>query len=156
MKKYDFKVVLIALVLLIISNSTYGQKPKMQLIAHIPPAEAKSGKTKNSVLIGGDGDEIMIGDRADNGTIITCYNTKTLKYTSKFKVDQPQIGKKDANWTKRIIKGDNILSIYGFYDKKENTNRVYGKVTNRKNKVLKKEQVLMSTESKKKKNVGQL
>ena len=142
--------------LLIFAISLHSQKPVLQMGMHTPPSEAKKRKNYYSQLIAGNENEILISDRSKGGNVITSYNSNTLKKTGTFKVDYPEIGKKDADWVRRLYIDDKITSIYGFYDKKNDENRIYGKIIDRKNKTIKKEIVLMSSNAKKRKNIGSL
>ncbi len=136
--------------------TVFSQKPVIQMGTHTPPDEAKKRRNTNSYLMGGSESEILVSDRAKGGSVITSYNSATLKKTGTFKLDYPEIGKKDADWVRRLFHGDKITSVYGYYNKKEDENKIYGKITDRKNKTIKKETVLMTSSAKKRKNIGQL
>ncbi len=140
--------------LALVVTACYGQKPKTQIASHIPPDEAK--RRSYSTLIWSNESEFIISDRAKDGSFFTVYNGKTLKKTSHFRLDYPEIDGRDADWVKRLFHEDNITSIYGYYNKKEDAVKVYGTIHDRKNKTIKKETVLMESYARKRKNIGSL
>jgi hypothetical protein len=139
---------------LLVTCFVFAQKPQIKISNHIPPDEAKSRKNKNSDFFHSSRSEFMVSDRTKKGSVITVYNSSTLKKNSTFTLNYPEVKGKNANWVKRLIHDENITSIYAYYDKKEDENTIYGKITDRKNKNIVKEKILLKTSAKKKKNIG--
>ncbi len=144
----------VVLVLALSASALFAQKPKTQIASHIPPDEAR--RKSYSSFVWSNNEEFIISDRARGGSVFTIYNGKTMKKTGTFMLDYPEIGGKDADWVRRLFHQDKITSIYGYYDKREDVVKVYGKINDRKNKTIKKETVLMESYAKKKKYVGNL
>ena len=84
------------LLLAMLTAPVYAQKPKTQIASHIPPDEAK--RRSNSTFTWSNGEEFIIADRARDGSVFTVYNGKTMKKTSTFRLDYPEVNKKDADW----------------------------------------------------------
>ncbi len=139
------------------SNILFAQKPAFQIGKHIPPAEAKKKRNNFSELIAASDDEFLVADRTRKGQVYTSYNSESLQKKETFTLDYPEVnGGKDANWVKRIFRSEETTSIYGYYDRKEDQNTVYGKITDRNGKEIVKEKVLARISASKKKYVGNL
>lgn len=148
MKKIQLLVILMTVL------NLFAQKPAMKMFSHTPPEEAKRKKNFYSNLLMANDKEVLVSDRTKKGSVITVYNASTMKKTSTFTLDYPEINGKDVDWVNRLIHSDKITSIYAYYNKKEDENTIYGKITDRKNKSIVKQKVLFQTSAKKRRKIG--
>jgi hypothetical protein len=149
-------LLLIGIFSLSISNQLKAQKPAYQIGKHIPPVEARHKRNYYSELIASTDEEFLIADRTKKGQVYTAYNTETLKKGGTFTLDYPQVNGKDANWVKRIFRAEETTSLYGYYNRKDDENIVYGKITDRNGKEIVKEKVLAKISASKKKYIGRI
>ncbi len=146
------KIQLLLLMLFVIV--VHAQKPSMKMYSHVPPEEAKKKKNFYSTLLMANDKEVLISDKTKKGSVITVYNAATMKKTSSFTLDIPEINGKNVDWVNRLIHSDKITSIYSHYNKKEDENTIYGKITDRKNKTIVKQKVLFQSSAKKRRKIG--
>ena len=65
-----------------------------------------------------------------NGQVYTSYDALTLKKKETFTLELPTVnGGKDVDWIRRIFRAEETTSIYGYYNRKDDENFVYGKIT---------------------------
>jgi hypothetical protein len=158
--KKQLILIILGIFFISISNQLKAQKPVYETGKHIPPPESKKKKNRYSRLYGCNSrfgcsnDVLYVADKMKDGSVITVYNPGSLKKESTFTLKDPQIDGHDASWFKRYFRGEEITSIYAYYDRKEDKNTIYGKITNRENKSIVKEKVLVSFNASKKKYIG--
>lgn len=157
MKKLKSRSLIFFILCLNFTIGVYAQKPAYETGKHIPPPEARSKKNFSSKLIYSSSEEFLIADRMKNGQVYTSYSTTTLKKKETFTLEIPTVnGGKDVDWIKRLFRAEETTSIYGYYNRKEDENTVYGKITDRNGKDIVKEKVLAKISASKRKYIGSL
>ncbi|MBC7425929.1 MAG: hypothetical protein H7321_05285 [Bacteroidia bacterium] len=144
----------LSLFLILYTDDASAQEPKIRTTAHIKPEQALGKKRNSTNYLEGNKDEVLVSDRTKRGLIITSYSKEGLTVINRFLADDPKVGNKDPDWLRRVFKGDNVVNLYAYYDKKTDQNTVYGKITDRDNNEVKEPIILMQTESRKKKFIG--
>lgn len=157
MKKLKYSHLLFLILSLCLTIKVQAQKPAFETGKHIPPPEAKHKKNYYSSLIYSTPDEFLVSDRMKNGQVYTSYDAVTLKKKETFTLELPTVnGGKDVDWIKRIFRAEETTSIYGYYNRKDDENFVYGKITDRNGKDIVKEKVLAKISASKRKYIGSL
>jgi hypothetical protein len=131
-----------------------AQKPVYATGKHIPPDEAKKKKNRYSRLYASSEEEFFVADKMKGGLVITVYNNESLKKQTIFTLEDPKVNGKDPKWFRQYFNGEEITTIYSYYDSKEDKNTIYGNITNRDNKEIVKDKVLLSFAASKKKFIG--
>ncbi|MCX6188131.1 MAG: hypothetical protein NTW54_00725 [Bacteroidetes bacterium] len=152
----QLQYLLLGFLLIHLSIKLNAQIPAFEIGKHAPPPEAKKKKNYYSNLIASTEDEFLVADRTSKGQIYTAYNTATLKMKETFTLDYPQVQDRDVDWVKRLFRTEETTSIYGYYNRKDDINTVYGKITSRNGKEIVKEKVLAKITASKKKYIGNL
>ncbi len=152
----QLQYLLLGFLLIHLSIKLNAQIPAFEIGKHAPPPEAKKKKNYYSNLIASTEDEFLVADRTSKGQIYTAYNTATLKMKETFTLDYPQVQDRDVDWVKRLFRTEETTSIYGYYNRKDDINTVYGRITSRNGKEIVKEKVLAKITASKKKYIGNL
>lgn len=157
MKKLKYGHIFFLILCLILTIKIQAQKPAFETGKHIPPPEARSKKNFSSTLIYSTPEEFLVADRMKHGQVYTSYDALTLKKKETFTLEIPTVsGGKEVDWIKRLFRAEETTSIYGYYNRKEDENIVYGKITDRNGKDIVKEKVLAKITASKRKYIGSL
>jgi hypothetical protein len=156
---YSFAIMtrlrLIAFVFSILFVSALNaQKPAYQTGRHMPPEEARHKRNYWSFLYGSTEDEVLVADRTKTGVVVTSYDAHTLKRGDEFTLDNPKIADRTPDYSERFFDLDQVTTFYGRYSPKDDKYQLFGKVTNRGNKALVKDKLVVTINSDKRKNVG--
>lgn len=136
-------------------NHSSTQLPSLKTKVFLNTFEGNKGS--NYLVRGVSQDEFLIvgRNRSGNEHILTLVDAERMNVLKRFKARHVNL-KKGSPTHRYYVNQDQIINIYGFYNKSSNKYNVYGKIYNKSGKLIKRERLLYSYTAKKRRQVGQI